>query len=154
MTVSVVAGVGQIITGWNIVLDCPISNKDLSISLALPAPAPPPRRRLLSVNTSMSNSDQFLWLWKKERVESTAFVLLEGVLQAVEVLDMLSWCQTGNLGITRYYKKKKEKKSVTFTWSTVENVFRLHLPPCINTLKTHQKLYCPRGIWHLINKTI
>lgn len=36
-------------------------------------------------------------------MESTAFVLLEGVLQAAEVLDLLSWCQTGNLGITRYY---------------------------------------------------
>lgn len=36
-------------------------------------------------------------------MESTAFVLLEGVLQAAEVLDLLSWCQTGNLGITRNY---------------------------------------------------
>jgi len=57
----------------------------------------------------MSNSDQFRWLWKKERVESTAFFQLEGVLQAAEVLELFSWCQTGNLGITRYYFEEKKK---------------------------------------------
>ncbi len=96
---------------------CPISTKDLSIRLALPAPAPPPRRRLLSVNTSTSNSDQFRWSCWKERVESAAFVLLEGLLRAAEVLELLRWCQTGNLGITYFCAHKGSREIMTFTRS-------------------------------------
>lgn len=45
-------------------------------------------------------------------MESTAFVLLKGVLQAAEVSDLLGWCQTGNPGKMLFISvlKKTQKK--------------------------------------------